>query len=114
MYRYREIVYDLGNKILSGKFENGSFLPPVRRLAAEYGVNPNTMHRVITELERLELLIPQRGRGIMITEDTAAICRLKYRRAEKSLSAFVNQMKELGYSYKEIKDMAAGSFSSAE
>ena len=47
----------------------GERLPSVRDLAAEAGVNPNTMQRAMMEMEREELVHSQRTAGRFVTED---------------------------------------------
>ena len=43
-------------RILSGQWAAGERIPAVRELAVEFGVNPNTMQRSLSELERDGLL----------------------------------------------------------
>ena len=47
-------------EIASGAYPPGGKLPPVRELALEAGVNPNTMQRAFAELERDGLRIGDR------------------------------------------------------
>ena len=49
---YLQIVNTLKRNIASGAYPPGSRLPSVRDLALEAGVNPNTMQRALSELER--------------------------------------------------------------
>ena len=48
---------------MAGEFPPGSRIPPVRELAADAGVNPNTMQRALQELESRGLLQAQRTAG---------------------------------------------------
>ena len=63
--------------IISGKYAPGGKLPSVRDLAAEAAVNPNTMQKALSELERSGLVFSQRTSGRFITEDTKMIEELK-------------------------------------
>ena len=49
---YQQIMEKLTEQIVSGQLNAGDKVPPVRELAAQAGVNPNTMQRALTELER--------------------------------------------------------------
>ena len=49
---YTQLVEQLKAKIVSGEYPPGQRIPPVRELAAEAGVNPNTLQRAFSELER--------------------------------------------------------------
>ena len=66
---YLQIVNTLKRNIASGAYPPGSRLPSVRDLALEAGVNPNTMQRALSELERSGLVNSQRTAGRFITED---------------------------------------------
>ena len=60
---YLQIVNTLKRNIASGAYPPGSRLPSVRDLALEAGVNPNTMQRALSELERSGLVNSQRTAG---------------------------------------------------
>ena len=49
---YAQLIGQIRAGIVSGAFSPGERLPSVRDLAMEAGVNPNTMQRALTELER--------------------------------------------------------------
>lgn len=66
---------------MAGEFPPGSRIPPVRELAADAGVNPNTMQRALQELEGRGLLQAQRTAGRTVTADDAALRALRRRRA---------------------------------
>ena len=54
---YTQLIQQVTLAILSGTFPCGGRLPPVREMAAEAGVNPNTMQRALAELERTGLAL---------------------------------------------------------
>ena len=49
---YQQLVEKLTEQIVSGQLSAGEKVPPVRELAAQAGVNPNTMQRALAEMER--------------------------------------------------------------
>ena len=49
---YAQLAKQIRLGIVSGEYVPGERLPPVRELALSAGVNPNTMQRALTELER--------------------------------------------------------------
>ena len=49
---YAQIIEKVSLDIVSGKYQPGDKLPSVRDLAAQAGVNPNTMQKALSELER--------------------------------------------------------------
>ena len=83
-------------------FPPGERLPSVRDLATEAGVNPNTMQRAMTELERDGLVYSQRTAGRFVTEDHAVIEAAKRDLAQRHIHAFLAAMLRLGYGREEI------------
>ena len=60
---YTQLIAQIQQRIVSGALLPGERLPSVRDLAAEAGVNPNTMQRAMMEMEREELVYSQRTAG---------------------------------------------------
>lgn len=102
---YTQLIQQVTLAILSGTFPCGGRLPPVREMAAEAGVNPNTMQRALQELERQGLMFSQRTSGRFVTEDREMIEDAKRTLANRHISAFIRQMQALGYTRQEIVAM---------
>ncbi len=99
---YIQLVDSLKMKIASGEFEPGSKMFTVRALAAEAEVNPNTMQRALSELEREELMYSQRTKGRFITDDIEKINNMKKKMANEKIDELKSFFMELGYDEKEI------------
>ena len=78
---------------------------PVRELAADAGVNPNTMQRALQELESRGLLQAQRTAGRTVTADDTALLALRRRRAGTLAAEFLHQMQALGLTEAEIETL---------
>ena len=98
---YAQIVEHVQLDIIAGRYHPGDRLPSVRDLASEAAVNPNTMQKALSELERNGLVYSQRTSGRFITEDTAMIEGLKQQIAEEKIHDFFEAMKHLGMSKEE-------------
>jgi GntR family transcriptional regulator len=72
---FQQIAEGLRAAIGRGAFAPGSLLPSVRSVAEELGVNPNTVHKAITELERDGLVEAERGRGMVVRPGTRSQAR---------------------------------------
>ena len=70
---YQQIMAAIRGAILTGELEPGRKVPSVRDLAAEAQVNPNTMQRALTELEREGLLVGGGTSGRTVTTDRAVL-----------------------------------------
>lgn len=99
---YAQILERIEIQIVSGIHKPGSKIPSVRELAAEAGVNPNTMQRALAELERKGLVTTQRTSGRMVTEDMEMIKETRNLLAKEQIQDFINRMKELGFEKEEI------------
>lgn len=99
---FLQIVERIQMDIISGKYAPGDKLPSVRDLAAEAAVNPNTMQKAFSELERTGLVYSQRTSGRFITEDTNMIEELKSSLAKEKINEFLELMQQLGYKNEEI------------
>jgi GntR family transcriptional regulator len=94
---YLQIIEQIQRGIISGQIEPGSKLPSVRDLAADAGVNPNTMQKALSELERMELISTYRTNGKFITNDTALIQAMKESEADNRIRVFLRDMELLGF-----------------
>ena len=99
---YSQLIAQIKVGIVTGAFPPGERLPSVRDLAAEAGVNPNTMQRALTELERDGLVYSQRTAGRFVTEDQSMIASAKRSLAESHIQTFLRAMAHLGYDREEI------------
>ena len=99
---YAQLVERLKLEIVSGLYPPGARLPSVRELAATAGVNPNTMQKAFSELERTGLIITQRTSGRVVTEDRQMIFDTRMELAEEQLVLFLTKMQSLGFQKDDI------------
>lgn len=100
-----QIVERIQMDIISGVYGPGDKLPSVRDLAAVAAVNPNTMQKALTELERTGLVYAQRTSGRFITEDVKMIEDLKSSLAKEQITTFFENMSRLGFEKQETISM---------
>ena len=94
---YIQLVEQLERAVVTGVYPPGERVPAVRDLAAQASVNPNTMQKAFTELERTGLIVTRRTSGRTVTEDTALIEQVRSELAELQISQFLTRMQHLGY-----------------
>lgn len=104
---YLQIIERVQMDIITGRYQPGDKLPSVRDLAQEAAVNPNTMQKALSELERSGLIYSQRTSGRFITEDKELIHQMKKELAAAEVSAFVAHMKQPGITPEEIRQLLA-------
>ncbi len=99
---YTQILEKIQVRIVSGIYQPGEKIPSVRELAAEAGVNPNTMQKALSELERSKIIITQRTSGRIVTEDLEMIKKTRNQLAKEQIEEFIKRMEALGFSKEDI------------
>ncbi len=102
---YAQILEEIQLRIIAGQYKTGEKIPSVRELASEAGVNPNTMQKALSELERYGLVMAQRTSGRVVTQDMELIKETRRKLAKEQIREFIDRMKKLGFNEKEIVEM---------
>ena len=110
---YEQIVDKFQTLILKGVLEPNSRMPSVRSLAVELSINPNTIQRAYSELERMGFLYTVKGRGIFVAYDESL---RKVRREEilAKLDALAQEAREFGVSREEATQRLAAAYAAGE
>ncbi|MFC4736574.1 GntR family transcriptional regulator [Bacillus daqingensis] len=101
---YQQLMDHISQRICRGDLAPGEKLPSVRLLAAEAGVNPNTVSRTYMELERENIVESKRGQGTFVTTEQPVIEELRRSQAAVQADRFKYSMEQLGID----KDTAIG------
>ena len=99
---YIQVMEKIKQDIITGKIKSGDKMPSSRDYANELGINFNTVARVYKEMEMEEILFTKRGLGTFITESTERIGNLRYEMAKIQIDTFINGMKQIGFTKKEM------------
>lgn len=102
---YAQIVERVQLEIISGHYSPGDKLPSVRDLAGNAGVNPNTMQKALSELERSGLVHSLRTSGRFITEDTDMIKKMREDLASIQIKEFLDKMRQMGFNRNETIEL---------
>ena len=99
---YQQLVEILTEQIVSGQLAAGDKVPAVRELAAQAGVNPNTMQRALADLECEGLMHTNRTTGRYVTEDKEMIEKIREQISSDRIAEFLAGMSQLGFSEQEV------------
>ena len=102
---YLQIVDEIKMQIISGNWKPGEKVASVREIAQEAGVNPNTVQRALSELERHGLLFAQRTNGRFVTEDVEMIKNIRREVATQKMKETLEALLQMGYTPKELKEI---------
>jgi GntR family transcriptional regulator len=98
---YRQVADEIKGLIASRELREGVALPPVRQVAADLGVNLNTIAAAYRELKKEGLLIVKHGSGAIVSTSSAQAVR-KDADLRKPLRAALAQMVLAGLSRSEV------------
>ena len=101
---YLQLMERIQRDIIAGVYQPGDKLPSVRDLALEAAVNPNTMQKALSELERSGLVYSQRTSGRFNTE---MLTQMKKELATEHIQEFFQKMEQLGFSRAELLTLVA-------
>ena len=99
---YVQIMDKIRQSIIAGELKPGQRMLSVRDWALEFGVNPNTVQRALTELEREGIIQSERTIGKFVTKDIDLINRERQKEAELAVLQFRGRMEALGFTYEEV------------
>jgi GntR family transcriptional regulator len=72
---YLQIVNQLKYLVAAGRLSAGEEIPPIRVLAEQLLVNPNTVARAYLELERAGIVVKKHGSGTYISDSGSPLAR---------------------------------------
>jgi GntR family transcriptional regulator len=100
---YQQLVRQVREAIARGEFRPDEQLPSVRQLAHELAVNPNTVAKAYTELEREGTLVSRPGLGIFVARPGTDLTKVaRDRRLRELLDQLLTEAVHLGYSADEV------------
>ncbi len=100
---YEQIADKFQTLILKGVLEPNSRMPSVRSLAVELSINPNTIQRAYSELERMGFLYTVKGRGNFVAYDDS-LREVRRQEILKKLDALAAEAREFGLGLAEMED----------
>jgi GntR family transcriptional regulator len=103
---YAQIVNGVKHLVASGRLGPGEELPPIRALAEQLLVNPNTVARAYRELEVAGVVTKRRTAGTYVSEAATALSTAE-RRAMLSdrVDALLAEARGLGVGLEDLIDL---------
>ena len=108
---YEQIVEQMERYVLAGILKGGDKLPSVRGLSMELNVNPNTVQRAYTELERDHVIVTAPGRGAFVSDQGALTLRERRRKmALTDLKELIAELKLSGLGKAELLQIVESAY----
>ena len=99
---YEQLIKQVEDQVLTGLLKEGDKLPSVRSLSVSLSINPNTIQKAYTELDRRELIITVPGKGSFISDKALEIVGASSRSKINELVAIIRELKYAGVTKEEI------------
>jgi len=93
---YEQVVYAAKKAVISGQMRPGEPFPSVRTLSKALKINPNTAHKVITQLVSEGLIEVHPGLGTIVAERQSSTPAERGNLLKKELEQLVVEAKKLG------------------
>ena len=102
---YLQIADSLCHRVVAGEWQPGGRIPSVREVAAELGVNPNTVLRTFEHLQGAEIIEMRRGLGAFVTTDAVEKILREQRRhfLEEEWPDVCRRMRMLGLTLSDLE-----------
>ena len=102
---YEQIIDQIEKFILAGVLKQNDQLPSVRSLSIDLNLNPNTVQRAYTELERKKVIYTITGKGGYVSEDAQKIIGEEKRKAFPLFSETLKEFFIAGVGKEEITEL---------
>lgn len=99
---YEQLVDQVEKFILTGILSEGDKIPSVRSLSMELSVNPNTIQKAFSELDRRGLINSVPGKGCFVSDNAKKVLQVSRRGNLKGLSDQIRELALAGVSKEEI------------
>lgn len=99
---YEQIIKQVEEQVLTGILKEGDKLPSVRSLSVKLSINPNTIQKAYTELDRRQLIITVPGKGSFISEKAIEVVGANSREKMTELNKIIRELALAGITKEEI------------
>lgn len=101
---YEQIINQIETFILKGFFEANTKIPSVRNLSATLSINPNTIQKSFSELDRRGIIYVAPGRGCFISPDAKSILEKRTLNRLTDLEVLLSNLQLGGITREQIEE----------
>ena len=104
----RQLTHQIREAVARGKLQSDERLPSVRELSRTLVVNPNTVARVYTELERDGVLNTRPGLGVFVAQPGSDLSpKIRRQRLQEAAAGFLTEAVHLGFTADEVQTVVS-------
>lgn len=103
---YRQIIDQVKHLVAAGRLRPGDEMPPIRGLAQQLLINPNTVARAYRELEAQGLLVSRQGSGTVVADGGSPLARgERLRLLTAQVDRLLTEADHLGFDLETVVDL---------
>ena len=100
---YLQIINQVKYLVAAGRLVPGDELPPIRTLAQQLLVNPNTVARAYRDMESAGIVVTRRGAGTFVSESGSPLARAeRVRILTERVDALLAEAHHLGFALDDV------------
>lgn len=99
---YEQLIEQMEKFVLTGILNSGDKIPSVRSLSMELSINPNTIQKAFSELDRRGIIFSVPGKGSFISNEAKDTIMTSKRGNMSSLTDILSELKLAGMSKENI------------
>jgi len=93
---YKQIIHQVKHLVASGRMKPNDEMPPIRQLAEQLLINPNTVARAYRDLEQAGVVTSRRGSGTVVSDNGSPLSpEEKTRILEERAGALMTEAQQL-------------------
>jgi len=103
---YLQIVNQVKYLVASARLAPGEEIPPIRTLAEQLVINPNTVARAYLELERAGVVIKRHGTGTFVADNPPSVSKAQRQKIlGERADALLTEARQLGVEFEEVVEL---------
>lgn len=111
---YEQIIDQLESYVSKGILCPGDKIPSVRNMSVKLSVNPNTIQKAFSELDKRGIIYSVPGRGCFITDNAPATVNSRKREKLTDLCELIKELKTAGIEKDELIDAVCSIYDNKE
>lgn len=101
---YEQIIDNIKELIIQGIWSRDTQLPSVRQLAGDLAINPNTIQKAYSELERQGIIYSLKSKGSFVSSNVDELRLERKEQLFKDFGRILEEMNKAGVSQNEIEE----------
>ena len=107
---YEQIIDSIKELIIQGIWPRDTQLPSVRQLAGDLAINPNTIQKAYSELERQGIIYSMKSKGSFVASSVDELRGERKAELVEELGKTLHELESLGMSDEEAADILRGAW----